>query len=64
MASMSYCVFENTTPDLELCVEKLKDGKVLSPYEEPYRHSLYELCKEYIDAYENYQPIEDEDDDE
>ncbi len=62
MASMSYCRFENTTPDLWVCVEDLERGKVLNQYEEPYRHRLYEAAKAYIKAYENYKPKEEEDD--
>lgn len=62
MGFMSYCRFENTTPELWACAEDLENGKVLSPYEEPYRHRLYEAAKAYIEAYENYEPREDEDD--
>lgn len=60
MASMSYCRFENTTPDLWACVRDLEDGKVLNQYEEPYRHRLYEAAKAYIEAYENYEPRTDD----
>ena len=58
MASMSYCRFENTTPDLIACARDLESGKVLNQYEEPYRHRLYEAAKAYITAYENYKPRE------
>lgn len=65
MASMSYCRFENTTPEVWACTEDLERGKVLNPYEEPYRHELYEAAQAYIKAYENYtpKPEDDEDDD-
>ena len=62
MASMSYCRFENTTPDLWACTQDLEKGKVLNPYEEPYRHRLYEAAQAYIKAYENYTPKPEEDD--
>lgn len=62
MASMSYCRFENTTPDLWACTRDLEKGKVLNPYEEPYRHRLYEAAQAYIKAYENYTPKPEEDD--
>lgn len=64
MASMSYCKFENTTPDLWACVDSLEKGEVLNQYEEPYRHQLYEAAKAYIEAYENYEPKEKDEDDE
>ena len=64
MASMSYCRFENTTPDLWACVEDLNKGKVLNQYEEPYRHRLLEACKAYIEAYGNYKPKPIDEDDE
>lgn len=58
MAYMSYCRFEGTCEDLGNCIEDLTNGKVLNQYEEHSRHTLYDLCKEYIDAYENYTPKE------
>ena len=61
MASMSYCRFENTTPDLWACVHDLENGKILNQYEEPYRHELYKAAKAYIEAYEKYEPNEEED---
>ena len=63
MGFMSYCRFENTTPELFACAEDLEKGKVLNQYEEPYRHRLYEAAKEYITAYENYVPRNDEEED-
>ena len=62
MGFMSYCRFENTTPELNSCAAALERGEVLNQYEEPYRHSLYEAAKAYIKAYENYKPREDEED--
>lgn len=64
MAFMSYCRFENTTPEVEACAEDLRNGKVLNGYEESYRSRLYEACKEYIEAYEHYEPIPEDDEDE
>ena len=64
MAYMSYCRFEGTASDFGECIEDLKKGKVLNQYEEPYRHTLYKMAKEYIKAYENYTPKPDDDDDE
>lgn len=58
MASMSYCVFENTASDFETCVEKLENNKPLSSTENEYKDVLYELAKRYIKAYDNYK-VED-----
>ena len=56
MGFMSYCRFENTTPELNACARSLEKGEVLNQYEEPYRQLLYEAAKRYIEAYENYEP--------
>lgn len=58
MASMSYCVFENTASDFGTCVEKLENNKPLSSTENEYKDVLYELAKRYIKAYNNYK-VED-----
>ena len=58
MASMSYCVFENTASDFETCVKKLENNKPLSSTENDYKNVLYELAKRYIKAYNNYK-VED-----
>ena len=52
MASMDYCVFENTAKDLRRCIKKLKSRDEVSDYEEAYKGRLYDLCKEYADLYE------------
>lgn len=62
MGFMSYCRFENTTPELNACAGELESGKVLNGYEEHYRHALYEAAQRYIEAYENYEPREEDDD--
>lgn len=48
--------------DLEACVSTLQDNEALSESEEIYRHRLYELAQEYIEAYDNYVPVQEEDD--
>lgn len=53
MASMDYCVFENTYPDLATCVRKIKNKEELNCYEQPYKKMIYELAKEYVEAYED-----------
>ena len=62
MASMSYCAFENTSTDMQQCIEMmqtaLEEGKSLtefikrkSQYEQRAVGQLYELCEEFIAAY-------------
>ena len=61
MSSMSYCRFENTADDFSKCVSDLQNNRQLSEREDQYRHRLYELAQEYIEAYDLYEP-EPEDD--
>lgn len=56
MASMDYCVFENTYGDLAKCTKKLRRGERLSEREDCYRQVLYDAAKLYIEAFENYKP--------
>ena len=63
MGFMSYCRFENTTPELNKCARALEDGEILNEYEEPYRELLYNAALRYIDAYENYETREDDEED-
>ncbi len=58
MASMSYCLFENTASDLERCVKALKSNKHLSESENNYKEVLYGLARSFIEAYENYKPVD------
>lgn len=64
MASMSYCRFENTVEDLRRCVSDLQNNRRLSESENEYRHRLYELAQEYIEAYDCYEPETKYDEDE
>ena len=50
--------------DIEQCVSDLQEGRKLSEREERFRHRLYELAQEYIEAYDEYSPVSEEDDDE
>ena len=60
---MDYCKFENTAEDLARCVKHLKRNEPMgNGYEEHYRQELYELAKEYIQAYDRYSPEEYEED--
>jgi len=50
MASMSYCLFENTLGDLMECLDQL--GSVRNEYDAPYRIELIEVCKEIVEKAE------------
>lgn len=57
MANMSYCRFHNTKIDLADCVYTLEDirngeKEPLSPEEYSASKSIYELCQEYIQLFE------------
>lgn len=54
MSNMSYCRFQNTAIDLEDCVEEMQESGVekLSMEECKAATRLYDLCQEYIRAYE------------
>ena len=64
MANMSYCRFENTSADLADCVNAPSDmndnggvdnyGCGLNQYEESAAKRMRNLCDEYIELYDNY----------
>ena len=51
MSNMSYCRFENTTSDMEDCVEQLRDRTLddLNEYEIASLGSFLSLAKEIVD---------------
>ena len=51
MSNMSYCRFENTTSDMEDCVEQLRDRTLddLNEYEIASLRSFLSLAKEIVD---------------
>lgn len=56
MPSMSYCLFENTSSDLNQCLNKMAvtgdiDGLDMNEYEQNAFRMLYEQCQEYIVRY-------------
>jgi len=54
MANMSYCRFENTSIDLRDCVNALEEGDYPeSDYEKQAAKCMIDLCKRYVQAYEN-----------
>jgi len=61
MSNMSYCRFENTTRDMEDCVEQLRDETLddLNEYELASLGSFLSLAKEIIEKEEYIQDIID-----
>ena len=58
MASMSYCIIENTSGDMAGCVEKMntRASDIMSnEYEKRCLSGLYASCKEFVRLYEEYQ---------
>lgn len=57
MASMSYCVIENTSSDMWACVEKFTERQNAlqdNQYEMARLESLYNACKRFVAEYEEY----------
>lgn len=57
MASMTYCMFENTAGELSQVVDAMEnaqdlDGLDLNDYEQEGFHTLFTLAKQYIRQYE------------
>lgn len=52
MPTMSYCAFENTANDLDVCLDKIKEGRDFledaSQYERDGLEDLLVLCEEII----------------
>jgi hypothetical protein len=56
MPSMSYCVFENTSGDLDQCLNKMSDARDIddldmNEYEQRAFRDMYKQCQEYIVRY-------------
>lgn len=56
MPSMSYCVFENTSGDMNQCLNKMSeahdiDDLDMNEYEQAAFRRMYEQCQEYIARY-------------
>lgn len=49
MASMSYCLFENTFSELQRCYEKLENIDDLSESEQEYALLMIELCQKIVE---------------
>lgn len=61
MPSMSYCMFENTSSEMNQCLNHMDsainvDGESLNlnSYEKNAFHTLYEQCKEFVKMYDEF----------
>lgn len=62
MSNMSYCRFENTLVDLRDCVNALgEDGIPIGEYEKVACEKMRELCKRYIEMYDERDEENDND---
>ena len=69
MANMSYCRFRNTLQDLQDCSNALQEiidnggvddyGEKLNFEERRAASNMYDLCREFIDIYEEFEEIEE-----
>ena len=58
MPSMSYCVFENTSGEMNQVLNKMSDARDIddldmNEYEQRAFRDLYEQCQEYIMRYKD-----------
>jgi hypothetical protein len=63
MASMTYCMFENTSLEMKQVVDSMEESSSweeldLNEYEESARQRLYNLCKRYV---RNFDRLSDDD---
>lgn len=54
MSFMSYCRFEGTATEFTKCLQSLENFDELSESERRYAVTIYDLCEQYIDAFEEW----------
>jgi hypothetical protein len=66
MPNMSYCRFQNTSGDLEDCMEAMESREELSPEEREAQGYLVTLCERIVNHHRLYglNPVESCDEDE
>ena len=57
--NMSYCRFENTFRDLEDCVDAIVNDEDISEREANFAHRMRNLCEEYIQAYDEWEELQE-----
>lgn len=65
MGSMSYCLFENTSSELERCVEKMEEAGSLaeltsemSEYEERAFYAMFRIARSFLAEYERLMVVQ------
>ena len=66
MASMSYCMFENTSIELDQVVGAMEEAMTwedldLNSYERTAKEKLFDLCEQYISLYTKLDEMEEDD---
>jgi len=59
MSNMSYCMFENTSSDLQDCIDKMMHAESfndmdLSESERDHMEVMRDQCEFFLDLYDNY----------
>ena len=62
--SLQYCMFENTVLEMQQIVNSMSDAESwndldLNEYESRAKETLYDLCQNYIEAYNHFSDVEE-----
>ena len=62
MASMQYCMFENTVLEMQQILNAMTEAESwndldLSEYESRAKETLFDLCQNYIEAYNHFSDV-------
>lgn len=62
MASMQYCMFENTVLEMRQILNAMSDAESwndldLNEYESRAKETLFDLCQNYIEAYNHFSDV-------
>lgn len=62
MASMQYCMFENTVLEMQQILNAMTEAESwndldLSEYESRAKETLFDLCQNYIEAYHHFSDV-------
>lgn len=69
MPSMQYCMFQNTVLEMQQIIDTMADAEYwadldLSLEETRAKHRLFDLCQNYIEAYNHFTDMEESYDEE
>lgn len=62
MASMQYCMFENTAIEMQQIIDSMSEAESwndldLNKYESRAKDRLFDLCQNYIEAYNHFSDV-------